>query len=60
MSDKIKKLILGTASDCVVEFLDRSDDEDLPNCAIETAIEDGVITVDEIAAAFKAKLVEML
>jgi len=48
--------------DLVAGFLyyDRKEDEDLPNGAIETAIENGEITTDEIVDKFKQALIENL
>lgn len=56
----MKQLILDNVSDLVSNFLyyDRKEDEELPNGAIETAIENNEISVDEIVALFKAELVE--
>lgn len=54
--------ILNTVDDLVGSFLyyDRKEDEDLPRGAIQQAIENKEISVDEIAAFFKAKLIEGL
>ena len=56
----MKERILGYVEDLVSDFLyyHRKEDEDLPVGAIEQAIDDGIITVDEIAQAFKDKIVE--
>ena len=52
--------ILNTIDDLVSKFLyyDRKEDEDLPRGAIENAIEEKEISVDEMAAFFKAKLID--
>jgi hypothetical protein len=53
-------MILGSARDLASYFLyyDRREDEDLPEGQIEEDVKDGVVTVDEIVAAFRAGLVE--
>tara|TARA_Y100000385_G_C13033764_1_gene612011 strand:- start:3 stop:185 length:183 start_codon:yes stop_codon:yes gene_type:complete len=58
----IKKKVLITVDDLVSSFLycDRKEDEDLENGAIESAIENGDITVDEIVAKFKASIIKAL
>lgn len=57
--DDVRKYILDVTSDLAGQFLyyDRKDDEDLPVGAIEQAIADGVITVDEIVDRFKSVIV---
>ena len=54
--------ILNVVDDAVSNFLyyDRKEDEELPRGAIELAIKDKDISVDEIVAFFKAKLIEGL
>ena len=54
----LKQMILDCVSDLVSNFLyyDRKDDEDLPRDVIENAIEEGIITADEIADAFREEL----
>ena len=54
--------ILTTVADLVLSFLyyDRKEDEDLPRGAIEKAIANKDVSIDEIAALFKAKLIEGL
>ena len=56
-SDK-RELILNTVEDLVSSFLyyDRKDDEDLPMNVIETAIQNGEITIEEIVDRFKFHL----
>ena len=53
-----RETILATAKDCMADFLyyDRKEDEDLPCGAIEAAIQDGVVTVEEILEIFRAAL----
>lgn len=54
--------ILGNVDDLVADFLwyDRKEDEDLPRGAIESAIQEGSITIEEIADRFRAGLEEHL
>ena len=58
----MRDIILGTVDDLVCSFIyyDRREDEDLPLGAIRDAIASKEISVDEIAAFFKAKLIERL
>ena len=61
--NKSKRSIIINAVDDMVSgllYYDRKEDEDLPRGAIELAIKDKDISVDEIAAFFKAKLIEGL
>lgn len=55
-------LILDTVTDLVSDFMyyGRKDDEELPRGAIEDAIEQGEITIDEIVEAFRDKLTRRL
>lgn len=57
-----KENILCTVSDMVVCFMyyDRKEDETLPRGTIETAVKDGIISVDEIVAAFRQELQKAL
>lgn len=57
---KLKKRILDTLDDLMSNFLyyDRKEDCDLEVGDIERAIEEGVITVDEMVEAFRAHLEE--
>ena len=57
-----KNLILGSVADLISDLLyyDRKDDECLPKGAIELAIENGEITVDEIVEHFKKSLEDEL
>jgi len=57
-----KDNILNTVDDLVLSFLyyDRKEDESLPRGAIEQAIKNNEVSVDEIAGFFKTKLVEHL
>ena len=59
---RTKTLILGNVADLVSDFLyyDRKEDEDLPKGAIELAIENGEITVDEIVEHFRKSLEDNL
>ena len=58
----VRTLIMDTVDDAVADLitLDRSRDEELPEGAIEQAIADGVVTVDEIVERFRAQLLEEL
>lgn len=58
MPEEIKKLIATTVDDLVGDFLyyDRKEDEELERGAIEAAIEDGVITEEEIVEMFRTSL----
>ena len=53
-NEEIKKLILSTIEDLVGAFLyyDRQDDEELELGSIEAALEDGVVTYEEIMTTF--------
>lgn len=56
----MRQQILDTIHDMVQDFLyyDRKKDEQLPVGAIDQAIANGEISVDEIVEAFKAHLIE--
>lgn len=56
----MKEEIIATVDNLIASFLwyDRKEDEDLPNGAIEKAIDDGVITVEEIVERFREQLIE--
>lgn len=56
----MRQQILDTIHDMVQSFLDydRRDDEDMPVGAIDKAIANGGISVDEIVEAFKTHLIE--
>lgn len=58
----MRDIILGTVEDLVGDFLyySRKEDEELPRGAIQKAINDKEISIDEISAFFKAKLIEGL
>ena len=58
MPQEITKLIEGTVDDLVGDFLyyDRKNDEELEQGVIEAAIEDGVITEEEIVEMFRTAL----
>ena len=53
-----KRRILGLVIDAVADLMyyERKEDEDTPRGAIETAIKDGVITVDDMVSSFRAEL----
>lgn len=55
---EIKHLILITLEDTVGRFLcyDRKEDQDLPRGAIEQAVKDGEITIDDMVALFRKEL----
>lgn len=57
MSD-MKKLILGTISDLVADFLyyDRKEDESLPMGTIEHCVADGTVSVGELVEHFRTQL----
>jgi hypothetical protein len=54
----IKENIIATIQDSVSSFMyyNRKEDEDLPRGAIEQAIKDGIITIDEIVQEFETEL----
>ena len=54
----MKKLILDTIDDMIADFLyyDRKEDDQLPQGAIERAIESGEITEQDIVDAFARSL----
>lgn len=56
----VRQLILDTTSDAATDLMcyGRKEDEELTLGAIELAVENGEITVDEIIAAFKTTLME--
>jgi len=58
----MRDIILKTLDDLVGDFLyyGRKEDEDLPRGAIEEAIENKEISIDEIAAFFKFELIKKL
>ena len=58
MRDKILNVVDNLVSDLL--YYDRKEDEYLPLEAIESAIANGEISTDEIAAFFKTKLIEGL
>jgi hypothetical protein len=53
-----KERIEGHITDLVSNFLyyDRKEDEDLPRGAIDQAVKDGSITVEQIVAKFESEL----
>jgi hypothetical protein len=57
-ASETRERILSAVSDLVGALLyyDRKEDEDLPRGAIESAIESGVITYDEIVSVFRSEL----
>lgn len=62
MNKDTRRLIEATVEDLVSNFLyyDRKEDEDLPRGAIEEAIANGVVTVEEIVQLFHSELIEGL
>ncbi|MCW8966154.1 MAG: hypothetical protein OQK82_05660 [Candidatus Pacearchaeota archaeon] len=58
----MKETILNHIEDMISDFLcyDRKEDEDLPLGAIEKAINDGDVTVEEIVASFRKHLIDGL
>lgn len=58
MSDNLKNLILDTAKDMALEFMERRGDEELSEEDLEKAIKDEVVTVEEIANTFKEGISE--
>lgn len=56
--ENVRQTILATVKDLATDFLyyDRKEDESLPVGAIERAVSDGVITVDEIVSEFRKEL----
>ena len=54
-----KELILNTVKDLVGDFLyyDRKEDEDLPRGAIEEAVKDGVIQIEDMVELFRNELI---
>lgn len=61
MAAELKKLIENTISDMAADLLyyDRKEDEELPVGAIERAVEDGIITKEEIISMFAAHINKM-
>lgn len=57
-----RELILCTISDCVSDLMyyDRKEDEYLEDGAIEAAIENGEITVDEMVERFRSELTDVI
>lgn len=53
-----RDVILGSIGDTVGNWIyyDRKEDEDLPRDAIQEAVEEGEITVEEILDTFREKL----
>ena len=58
----MKEIILLEVKDTVYRLMyeHRKEDEELPRGAIEQAIKDGIITVDEIVNTFKEELIKGL
>ena len=59
---EIKETILNAVESLVSDFLyyGRKEDEELPQGSIEKAIDEGLITLEEILIHFKEKLIEGL
>lgn len=57
-----RELILCTVRDLATDFLfyDRKEDEELGLMEVERAIEEGVISIDDITTCFKDRLLEGL
>lgn len=57
-----RKIIFDLIQDLVSDFLyyDRKEDEELPVGAIQSAIADGLVTVDEIVDKFRAEFLSGL
>ena len=55
-----KRLIIATAKDAALWVIEREDDEELNTDEIQSAIERGIITINEIVAIFKQELIENL
>lgn len=57
----MRELILGTVSDSMSNLLyyDRKEDGDLPIGAIEQAIKDGVVSVDDILNVVRENLINL-
>lgn len=55
---KLRSHILDTFADAIsgILYYDRKEDSNLPVGAIEQAIADGVVTVDELVEKFRASL----
>lgn len=53
-----KEIIIASVKDLVTNlvYYDRKEDEDLPVGAIELAIDEGEITIDEIVEIFRSEL----
>ena len=58
----MRKIIEAAISDLVKDFVmyDRREDEDLPAGAIEHAVRNGEITIDEMVEIFRRELIEHL
>jgi len=62
MAKTRREIILDTISDSITDlfYYDRKEDEDLPRGAIEKAVRNGEITVDEIVTAWTEGVEEAL
>jgi hypothetical protein len=58
----LRRIILDTASDLAKDFAyyDRKEDEDLRRGAIEQALADGMVSLDDILIAFRTELISEL
>lgn len=56
--EDLRELILGNIDDLIADYLyyDRKEDEDLPRGVIEKAVEDKIITIEEMVARFESTL----
>jgi hypothetical protein len=53
-----RKCILDVVSDLVLDFVayDRKEDDELPRGAIDNAVNDGIISIEEIVSQFEKEL----
>lgn len=58
----MRQIILDTVTDLAADFAhyDRKEDEELPRGAIEAAVQQGEISIDEIVTHFRSELVKAL
>lgn len=60
--DDLRELILGNIDDLIADYLyyDRKEDEDLPRGVIEKAVEDKIVTIEDMVARFESTLKERI